>query len=165
MEEYSVEEIKKDFENQIITQFSNSNNSIYKDKLDAIIQAIEEDNFNFIEGDNLEDRVCGKIVEDVVAVLYNLQHTNQYSNDFIIGGKVYEFKTAFNGWFVVKFYFKNNEENANNVVFYQDNDYLVANVMVDDNNNCDFTSIKVYIFTKLQIENEVQKYRTTLHIQ
>jgi len=180
-----VDKLKQDFENQIIKQFSNSK---YKDKLNEIIYTIEHDNFNFIKGDNLYNRVCGKIVEDIVAVLCNLEHTNQYSNDFIIDGEVYEFKTAFNGWFAVKFYFKNDNEKKDNVAFYQDNDYLVANIKVD-NNICDFTSIEFYKFKKLQIENKIkqnlktgnyekvydekiedeygnkfQKYRITLHV-
>jgi len=149
-----VDNLKQYFENQITKQFSNSK---YKDKLNEIIYTIEHDNFGFIKGDNLYNRVCGKIVEDIVAVLYNLKHTNQYSNDFIINGEVYEFKTAFNGLFAVKFYFENDDEKKNNVVFYQDSNYLVASIKLY-NNICDFTSIELYKFKKLKIENKIKQY-------
>jgi len=180
-----VEEIKKEFEEQIKKQFSNSQ---YRNFLDKIIYLIENDNFDFIKGTNLKNRICGKIIEDIVAVLYNLKQTNQYSNDFIIDGIEYEFKTAFNGNFVVKFYFKNDIEDKNNVVFYQKKKYLVADIKVE-NNICDFLSIQLYTFKKEEIENKIienvennyysefenemvydefknyfKKYKTTIHI-
>jgi len=76
-----VEDIINYFEEQIKEQYKN-----YPEISNAIVNSIKTTNFSFISGNNLFDRVYGRILEIVVATLYwdYLDAVNMKGADFVV---------------------------------------------------------------------------------
>jgi len=79
--EDEVEEAKNYLLEQINEQYKN-----YPEIVDAIEKSIQASDFSFIEGRNLFDRVYGRMLEIVVAVLYQeyLEPVDMKGADFVV---------------------------------------------------------------------------------
>jgi len=76
-----VEEAKNYLLEEINEQYKN-----YPEIVDAVEKSIQASDFSFIEGKNLFDRVYGRMLEIVVAVLYQdyLEPVNMKGADFVV---------------------------------------------------------------------------------